>query len=111
GAGPRRRHHRPVLRRGGDRRPRQPARRRARRADRGRRALALRALPAAGRALRHLLRDGDGARLPAARSFQPGRTEEDLRRDRTVALVGAVLAALLAGGALLPQWAMFIVTI
>jgi branched-chain amino acid transport system permease protein len=34
-----------------------------------------------------------------------------LRRDRTLVLVGAVLAAVLAGGAFLPQWAMFIVTL
>jgi ABC-type branched-subunit amino acid transport system permease subunit len=34
-----------------------------------------------------------------------------LRRDRTVVLVGVILAALLAGGPFLPQWAMFIATI
>jgi ABC-type branched-subunit amino acid transport system permease subunit len=34
-----------------------------------------------------------------------------LRPDRTVVLIGAVLAALLIGGPFLPQWAMFIVTI
>jgi branched-chain amino acid transport system permease protein len=34
-----------------------------------------------------------------------------LRRERTPLLVGVVLAALLAGGPFLPQWAMFIATI
>jgi len=34
-----------------------------------------------------------------------------LRRDRTVIVVGAVLAVLLVGGPFIPQWAMFIVTI
>jgi len=34
-----------------------------------------------------------------------------LKRDRILVLVGAVLAVVLAGGAFIPQWAMFIVTI
>lgn len=34
-----------------------------------------------------------------------------MRRDRTLVLVGAVLAGVLVGGAFIPQWAMFIVTI
>ena len=97
GAGPRRGDHRALVRGGGDRRPGQPAGRGARRGDRRHGALALGALPAGGRAVRHLLRDGDGARVPAARPVQPGRAEEDLKRDRTPLLIGIVLPPLLGG--------------
>src|SRR5215472_17445558 len=111
GAGPQGRRDRAVVRGRGDRRPGQPARRRARRGDRGPGALAVGALPAAGRAVRHLLGDGAGARVPAARPLRPRRAEEDMKPDRTPLLLAAILAAVVLGGLALPQWLLFILTI
>src|SRR6185503_18714398 len=96
---------------GRDRRPGQPAGCRARRGDRRRGAFAVGALPAAGRAVRHLLRHCRGAGGASARALQSRRAEEDMSRDRTVVVVLASLVFLIAAGVLLPQWAMFILTV
>src|SRR5262249_32600937 len=74
-------------------------------------ALGVGALPAAGRALRHLLGDGAGARLQAAGSLRPRRAEEDMKADRTPLLLGAILAAVVAGGLALPQSLLSILTL
>src|SRR5205814_6855904 len=89
-----RRRDRAVLRGSGDRRPRQPARGGAGRGDRRHGALGVGALPAAARAVRHLLRHGGGARSAPARSLQPRGATKDMTRDRTLAVVVASFVVL-----------------
>src|SRR5207302_354065 len=106
-----RRGHRAFVRRGGDRRPGKPSGRRAGRRHRRPGALDLRALHAASRALRHLLRDGDGPCAQAARALQPRRAAQNMRRDRTPEVIGVIFLVVALSGPWLPQWAMFILTI
>src|SRR5207249_3522262 len=111
GSGTGRRSDRAVVCGGGHRRPGKPPRCGARRGDGRPGALGRHPLPAAGRAVRDLPGDGDGARVQAARAVQHRRGEEDMSRDRTPRTLGLILLALLVSGQFLPQWTLFLVTV
>src|SRR5213079_692395 len=111
GSGTGRRSDRAVVRGGGHRRPGKPPRCGARRGDGRPGALGRHPLPAAGRAVRDLPGDGDGARVQAARAVQHRRGEEDMSRDRTPRTLALILLALLVSGQFLPQWTLFLVTV
>src|SRR5581483_10869329 len=105
------RDHRARLRGGRGRRAGQHARRRPRVADRRAGALRGGALLPAGGVVQHLSGDGAGARVAATRAVRrPGGAQDMKRLDRTTFALLASLVLLLAGGPLLPEWALFLVT-